>query len=153
MIAEYERIFARTTQDPGTAGDDGEENWATVLRRWLPAGFTVVTKGRILFTDKTASPQVDVVVLRSGYPDRLLTKKLYLSSGVLAAFECKNTLKLEHIGKAAATAALLKAKSNTRQIGITARRTSCASLLRPTSTQPRVERRGLDPARQHRLGG
>jgi hypothetical protein len=52
---------------------------------------------------------VDVVVLRPGYPERLVSKKLYLSSGVLAAFECKNTVKAEHITTAAATAALVKA--------------------------------------------
>ncbi|UUE28839.1 hypothetical protein LRQ08_31025 (plasmid) [Rhodococcus qingshengii] len=101
MADEYDRIFARATEDPGTAGDEGEENWASLLRQWLPIGYTVVTKGRVLFTDKTASPQVDVVVLRPGYPPRLLDKKLYLSSGVLAAFECKTTLKSERIGKAA----------------------------------------------------
>jgi hypothetical protein len=117
MVAEYDRIFARATEDPGTAGDEGEENWASLLRQWLPAGYTVVTKGRVLFTDKTASPQVDVVVLRPGYPSRLLDKKLYLSSGVLAAFECKTTLKSEHIGKAATTAALVKSKSNRRSTG------------------------------------
>jgi hypothetical protein len=114
LVAEYQRIFARSTEDPGTAGDQGEENWATLLRDWLPAGYHVVTKGRILFTDRSASPQVDVVVLRPGYPERLLSKKLYLSSGVLAAFECKNTLKSEHITTAAKTAAQLKAISSRR---------------------------------------
>jgi hypothetical protein len=109
LAAEYQRIFARSTEDPGTAGDQGEENWAALLRGWLPAGYHVVTKGRILFTDRSTSPQVDVVVLRPGYPERLVSKKLYLSSGVLAAFECKNTVKAEHITTAAATAALVKA--------------------------------------------
>jgi len=117
MAAEYDRIFARATEDPGTAGDEGEENWASLLRQWLPIGYTVVTKGRVLFTDKTASPQVDVVVLRPGYPPRLLDKKLYLSSGVMAAFECKTTLKSEHIEKAATTAALIKSRSNRRSTG------------------------------------
>ena len=32
MAAEYQRIFARSSDDPGTAGDEGEENWAAVLR-------------------------------------------------------------------------------------------------------------------------
>jgi hypothetical protein len=116
LAAEYQRIYARSTQDPGTAGDEGEENWAYLLRRWLPADYHVETKGRILFTDKTTSPQADVIVLRRGYPERLLKKKLYLSSGVLAAFECKNTLKAEHIKTAAETAARVKAKAN-RRIG------------------------------------
>jgi hypothetical protein len=116
LASEYRRIFARSMEDPGTAGDEGEENWADLLRHWLPADYHVVTKGRILFTDKSASPQIDVLVLRRGYPERLLSKntKLYLSSGVLAAFECKNTLKAEHIETAAETAALVKGKANRR---------------------------------------
>ena len=36
MAAEYDRIQKRATEDPGTAGDQGEENWAELLRGWLP---------------------------------------------------------------------------------------------------------------------
>ncbi len=32
MASEYERIQKRATEDPGTTGDQGEENWATLLR-------------------------------------------------------------------------------------------------------------------------
>jgi hypothetical protein len=35
MAEEYDRIQKRATEDPGTAGDQGEENWATLLRNWL----------------------------------------------------------------------------------------------------------------------
>jgi hypothetical protein len=45
---EYARIQKRVTEDPGTAGDQGEENWATLLRRYLSPQFHVVTKGHIL---------------------------------------------------------------------------------------------------------
>ena len=100
MAAEYERIRARSREDPGTAGDEGEQNWAELLRRWLPATYHVVTKGRILFTNGTLSPQVDVLVLSPGYPRGLLDKKVYLAPGVLAGFECKNTLRLAHIKRA-----------------------------------------------------
>ncbi|WP_376782673.1 MULTISPECIES: DUF6602 domain-containing protein [Gordonia] len=55
---------------PGLRADEGEENWASPLRQWLPTGYTVATKGRVLFTDKTASPEVDVMVLRPGYRHR-----------------------------------------------------------------------------------
>ncbi len=115
IAAEYERIFRRSTEDPGTAGDQGEENWAELLRQWLPPNYQVVTKRRILFPDGTATPQIDVLVLRGTYPPRLLTKKLYLSSGVVAAFECKNTATAKHIATAAATAALLKSSTFLRQ--------------------------------------
>lgn len=99
MADEYSRIQKRATEDPGTAGDQGEENWATLLRGWLPHTFHIVTKGRILSHKGIASPQVDVIVLQPEYPKHLLDKKLYLAGGVLAAFECKVTLKAKHINE------------------------------------------------------
>src|ERR1700709_1795937 len=82
MASEYYRIRARASEVPGTAGDEGEENWAQLLREWLPSSHEVRTKGRILAHDGAASRQIDVVVLRPGYPKKLLDKKLYLTSGV-----------------------------------------------------------------------
>jgi hypothetical protein len=108
MQEEYERILKRTLEDPGTAGDQGEENWATLLRKWLPSYFHIVTKGRILCDNGYASPQIDVLVLHPSYPKVLLDKKLYLSGGVAAAFECKITLKSAHVKKAVETAANIR---------------------------------------------
>ena len=108
MSAEYERIHARATEDPGTAGDQGEENWAELLREWLPSQYKVVTKGRIIGHDGRTSPQIDIAVLNSVYPRKLLTKKLYLAAGVVAAFECKTTLKASHIADAVRTCAKIK---------------------------------------------
>jgi hypothetical protein len=107
MADEYERIRTRAKEDPGTAGDAGEENWAELLRRWLPATLHVVTKGRIITSNGKTSPQIDVLILSSSYPRGLLNKKLYLAAGVLAAFECKNTLRREHIRKAVCTSATI----------------------------------------------
>jgi len=107
---EYERIQRRAADDPGTAGDQGEENWATVLRKWLPKYFYIVTKGRILTDKGFASPQVDILVLHPSYPQFLLDKKMYLASGVAAAFECKTTLNASHVEKAVKTSALIKSK-------------------------------------------
>ncbi|NUR95094.1 MAG: hypothetical protein HOV67_07510 [Kribbellaceae bacterium] len=104
IAAEYQGIYARTREDPGTAGDQGEENWAELLRRWLPSTHHVVTKGRILGSDGHTSPQVDVLVLSPYYPRGLINKKLYLAAGVLAAFECKTTLRPSHIRRAVETA-------------------------------------------------
>ena len=92
MMADYERIRNRSHEDPGTAGDQGEENWAELLRDWLSPAYQIVTKGRILGATGIASPQIDVIVLKAVYPKRLLSKKLFLADGVAAAFECKNTL-------------------------------------------------------------
>lgn len=104
MQHEYERIQKRVKEDPGTAGDQGEENWASLLRNWLPPIFQVVTKGRIVNPQGKTSPQLDVLVLKPEYPKYLLDKKLYLSGGVLAAFECKITLKTRHIADSMTTA-------------------------------------------------
>jgi hypothetical protein len=100
MQSEYERIRSVSTEDPGTAGDEGEETWAHLLRDWLPESYQVVTKGRLLAADGRRGPQVDLLVLRPGYPRRLIDKKVYLIAGVAAAFECKNTLKAVHIAHA-----------------------------------------------------
>ena len=108
MAAEYRRIQMRATEDPGTAGDQGEENWAELLRGWLPRTYEVVTKGRIISADGRTSPQVDVVVLKDVYPEKLLNQKLYLAAGVAAAFECKTTLKASHIEEAVKTCAEIK---------------------------------------------
>ncbi len=101
--AEYDRIRKRSREDPGTAGDEGEQTWAELLRDWLPAHFHVATKGRIMFPRGEASPQVDVVVLDPHYPKVFLNKKMYLAAGVVAAFECKLTLRSGHLKAAAET--------------------------------------------------
>ena len=105
ISSEYSRIRKHASEDPGTAGDEGEENWASLLRHWLPPTYQVVTKGRMLSAAGVRSPQLDVLVLSPSYPKRLLDKKVYLASGVLAAFECKTTLKAKHVAEAAATSA------------------------------------------------
>lgn len=108
MAAEYNRIQMRATEDPGTAGDQGEENWAELLRDWLPRTYEVVTKGRIISQEGVTSPQIDVLVLKGEYPKRLLNKKLYLAAGIAAAFECKITLKASHIVEAVKNCAIIK---------------------------------------------
>lgn len=111
MASEYERIVARAAEDPGTAGDQGEESWAELLRNWLPATYHVVTKGRLLFEDDTASPQIDILILSPDYPLHLRNRKLYLAGGVIAAFECKLTLKSNHFKKFFETSELIKSKT------------------------------------------
>jgi hypothetical protein len=113
MAADYKRIRMRAQEDPGTAGDQGEENWAELLRGWLPATFYIVTKGRIVFSGGQASRQLDVLVLSPSYPKGLLNNKLYLAAGVLAAFECKITLRRKHIIKAVKSGDMLGSISRT----------------------------------------
>jgi hypothetical protein len=110
MAHEYDRIVKRAKEDPGTAGDAGEESWAELLRNWLPATYPIVTKGRILFDDDTASPQVDILVLSPNYPIHLRNKKMYFAGGVIAAFECKLTLKAQHLRRAKVVSKAIKEK-------------------------------------------
>jgi hypothetical protein len=100
MAEDYERISTRSPEDAGTACDQGEANWEHLFSEWLPAGYHVRTKGRILSATGVASTQVDIVILKKSYPLGLLRDKLYLADGVLAAFECKLTLRPEHIKEA-----------------------------------------------------
>lgn len=108
MLVEYRRIQKRSTEDPGTAGDQAEENWAALLRNWLPANYPVVTKGRIINYEGIVSPQVDILLLHPSYPHFLRDKKLYFAGGVAAAFECKLTLRNEDIKKSFKNAAFIK---------------------------------------------
>jgi hypothetical protein len=110
MQAEYDRITRRSKEDPGTAGDEGEGNWRQLLMKWLPPQYRVETKGRIIFADGRASPQIDVIVLSPEYPAGLVDKKLYFAGGVLAAFECKLTLRANDIRKAFQTASTLASR-------------------------------------------
>lgn len=97
ISSEYRRIYATAANDPGTAGDEGEENWASLFRDWLPAHYHVATKGQLIAADGRLSPQVDVVVLEPGYPRKLREKRKWLAQGVVAAFECKTTLTASHV--------------------------------------------------------
>lgn len=108
MAAEYERIQRRSLDAPGTAGGQGEENWAELLRKWLPEQYRVVTKGRLINEHGECSPQMDVIVLRASYPPGMRDTKLYLAAGVAAVFECKNTLKTKHIKDAVERCAKVK---------------------------------------------
>lgn len=94
---DYEILSRRVREDPGTAGDQGEENWREFLECWLPDNYSIVTKGRVLNLNGEATQQWDIIILKPGYPKALLGYKHYISSGVFAVFECKITLRKEHI--------------------------------------------------------
>lgn len=153
---EYVRIQKRVGEDPGTAGDNGEENWRLVLREWLPPSYPVVTKGRILTADGWCSRQMDVLVLSPSYPPRLIGKKEYLAGGVVAAFECKLTLESGHLPKVVETAVELSRHSPPNLKG-TPRRELARGILygllahshewnRPASTPAENLERGLRSA-------
>jgi hypothetical protein len=99
LLAEHCRITGRSKEDHGTAGDETEELWKEILQAWLPDYYPIVTKGRIINEHGDCSPQMDVLVLNPAYPRRIRNKKLYLAGGVLAAFECKTTLRSTDLEK------------------------------------------------------
>jgi hypothetical protein len=109
---EYERISKYVKEDAGTAGDEGEENWKKLLQYWLPSGYHVTTKGRIIFPDGSSSGQIDVIVLKPEYPRGLIDNgiKKYLACSVAAAFECKLTLRSEHFEKIFRTSMAIKTR-------------------------------------------
>lgn len=115
IAREYERIRLRSSEDPGTAGDQAEENWAEFLRNWLPANYPIVTKGRVINEDGVTSPQVDILVLNPSYPKQLRNKKHYFLGGVIAVFECKLTLKKEHLRKFFENSFIIKRLSERRK--------------------------------------
>jgi Domain of unknown function (DUF6602) len=114
LAHDYRKIRARSSEDPGTAGDQAEEDWAQIFRNWLPAIYPVVTKGRILFEDGSSSPQVDIIILKPSYPRGLRSEKYIFAGGVIAAFECKLTLRKEHIDQAFQRAFEIKKKARKR---------------------------------------
>jgi hypothetical protein len=111
LARDCDRIRERSRDDPGTAGDQAEEDWAAILRNWLPAIYPVITKGRILFEDGSSSPQIDVLVLKPSYPYGLRNEKYIFAGGVVAAFECKLTLRGDHVKSAFQTASVIKRKA------------------------------------------
>ncbi len=108
MATEYARIQRRVKTDPGLAGAQGEENWAALLREWLPATYHVVTRGRVVNSHGEVSPEVDVLVLHPAYPRHLLQQKYYLAAGIAAVFECKLTLRKHHLADASRRCAEVK---------------------------------------------
>lgn len=114
IASEYKRIYARAAEDPGTAGNEGEENWATILREWLPPAYHIETKGRLIGTNGAMSPQIDLLVLKPTYPRKLREKKIWLAGGVAAAFECKTTLRAEHVRASSDRCQKFKALFNPR---------------------------------------
>lgn len=97
MAADYERMRRLAREDSGTSGDQAEEEWAALLSHWLPATYHVARKGRIIFSSGETSGQIDLLILSPSYPKGLLSNKLYLAAGVLAALECKRTLRRQNI--------------------------------------------------------
>ncbi|MFY1863643.1 DUF6602 domain-containing protein [Achromobacter xylosoxidans] len=105
---ERNKIKATSRANPDSAGERTEEVFAELVRKLIPDEFKVVPRARIELDDPRDSPQLDLVILKPGGEKRLNDLKSYPLSSVLAAFECKLTLRRSDLGKAAATANAIK---------------------------------------------
>ncbi len=83
----------------------------------------------MVFPDKSTSPQLDILVLRPSYPLSLRRQKHYFSGGVVAAFECKLTLRRADIERAFETAALIKKKCRQHSWWVDGRNTPYGELV------------------------
>ena len=108
MVAEYDRIYKGATENSGFTGDQTEENWAQLLRKWLPRTYEVVTNGKIITQEGDTSPELDILVLKDTYSHDSQSERLYLAADVAAVFECKATLRAAHIAEAVQTCAEIK---------------------------------------------
>lgn len=93
--------------DPGTSGDAAEDVWKKFLQTMLP-DYRIVTKGRISCDNGDISPQVDILVLDKNLPEKLVETKVYPFRSVIAAFECKLSLRTTDLGKTIRTASVIK---------------------------------------------
>lgn len=105
---ERNKFKATSHSNPDSAGERTEDIFAELVRKLIPDEFRVVTRARIEFDDPRDSPQLDLVILKPGGEKRLNDLKSYPISSVLAAFECKLTLRKRDLEKAAATANAIK---------------------------------------------
>lgn len=115
-VREYERwligrrAFIRDVlgpEDPGTAGDVAEVAWAKVLQDLLPE-YKIVVKGVITGVTQGLSPQIDILIVDPSCPEPLRELKAIPVDLVVAAFECKLSLRVGDIAKAIGTARILK---------------------------------------------
>lgn len=96
--------------DPGTAGDAAESIWGEVLTPLFPE-YQVVVKGKITGKTMGMSPQIDILIVESSCPAEIIRAKLIPSALVVAAFECKLTLRLLDLKKSIETARIIKQES------------------------------------------
>lgn len=105
---ERDKFKVTSNANPDSAGESTEDVFAALIRKIIPDEFKVVTRARIEFEDPKDSPQLDLVILKPGGEKRLNNLKSYPRSSVLAAFECKLTLRKRDLEKAVATANAIK---------------------------------------------
>lgn len=106
LMSHYEYLQTVVKRNPGVAGGDCEDQFAGFLKRFLPAGFGITTRGIIFLESGELSPEIDLILTKD-LPEELFENYIP-HEYVVAAFEVKTTLENRYIEKIAKTAALLR---------------------------------------------
>lgn len=114
MLMQYERILRHAQEHPNTVGEQAELDWQALLKEWIPPSYEIVSRGRLIYDDGTTSSEIDLIILKPGYPRGLLGYKYYIVDGVAGAFECKRTLRESHVREAARLAADIQSRNRPR---------------------------------------
>lgn len=106
FYAKYKFLRKVVKPDPGTAGGECEDVFATFLRKYLPKTLEVIVGGLIILENGTMSPQIDIIITQD-LPESFC-RSYILHEYVVAAFEVKLTFETRYLKKITDTAALLR---------------------------------------------
>lgn len=106
LMSHYEYLQTVVKRNTGVAGGDCEDQFARFLRRFLPSGFGITTRGIIFLESGELSPEIDLILTKDLPED--LFENYIPHEYVVAAFEVKTTLENRYVKKIATTAALLR---------------------------------------------
>jgi len=106
LISHYEYLQSVVKLDPGNAGSEGELEFATFLKNYLPNDIEVHVGGKVILENGMLSPQIDLILTKD--LPLAFAGKYFPHEYVVAAFEVKMTLEKRYIKGIADTAALLR---------------------------------------------
>lgn len=108
-ILDYADLIKRdSSRHPDNAGAETEKLFHDLIRKLLPDEFAIVRGGRIATEVEQESPQLDLLILKPGGEKRAYSFNYYPRESVIAAFECKTTLRKSDLDKIARTANSIK---------------------------------------------
>ncbi|NWK76856.1 DUF6602 domain-containing protein [Aquitalea sp. LB_tupeE] len=108
-LIDQRNMIKRTSGiHPDQAGEQTEHIFAELLAKLIPSEFKIVQRARISINNELRSPQIDILVLKPGGDKILNGINYYPRENVLAAFECKLTLRKADLAKIALTANTIK---------------------------------------------
>ena len=97
FLEERENLRKVAKMNTSTAGGKAEELWIEFFRDFLPSDYDIVQQGHVVASDGSYSRQIDILILKPGYPKSMLNDRAYPLDSVLAGFECKLSLTLADV--------------------------------------------------------